>query len=289
MPAVLQPAEEHGVVGGLVPQRGGLAQHNPAVGDQHLVARIDPQQKGIGPAGHRRVDVGAQRVGAVGTDTGQQRHIAQLRRTSTVRSSLGFRAADVQQPVAEFERVDLRVVDAQQLPPRTTPSTMSGLCRGEPPTSLVSTSRSAMANPGIRRQQVFHHLDNARRLYGYAQQPARGLGGHHGRVGAGLLQQVLVLGFPDRGDDLGVGCQLARGEGDEDGGVVAVGGDDDRLGVLGAGQPQHLGVGCAAADGDQAALLARSSAAGSSSTTTMSAGATSSPTIAATAVLPLVP
>ena len=37
------------------------------------------------------------------------------------------------------------------------------------------------------------------------------------------------------------------------------------------------------------ALFARSSAAGFSSTTTMSAGFTSSPTIAATAVLPLVP
>ena len=37
--------------------------------------------------------------------------------------------------------------------------------------------------------------------------------------------------------------------------VVAVGGDDDRLGVLGAGQPQHLGVGRAAADGDQAGAL----------------------------------
>ena len=37
------------------------------------------------------------------------------------------------------------------------------------------------------------------------------------------------------------------------------------------------------------ALLARSSAVGFSSTTTMSAGATSSPIIAATAVLPLVP
>ena len=37
--------------------------------------------------------------------------------------------------------------------------------------------------------------------------------------------------------------------------VVAVGGDDDRLGVLGAGQPQHLGVGRVAAHGDQARAL----------------------------------
>ena len=54
---------------------------------------------------------------------------------------------------------------------------------------------------------------------------------------------------------LAFGRQLARGEGDEDGGVVAVGGDDDRFRVLGAGKAQHLGVGRTAADGDQARAL----------------------------------
>ncbi len=51
---------------------------------------------------------------------------------------------------------------------------------------------------------------------------------------------------------LAVGRQLARGERDQHRGVVAVGGDDDRLGVLRAGQPQHLGIGRVAAHGDQA-------------------------------------
>ena len=68
-------------------------------------------------------------------------------------------------------------------------------------------------------------------------------------------QQVLILGLPDRGDDLGLGRQLAGGERDQDRGVVAVGRDDDRLGVLGAGQPQHFRVGRAAAHGDQPGAL----------------------------------
>ena len=66
---------------------------------------------------------------------------------------------------------------------------------------------------------------------------------------------MLILGFPDRRDDLGVGRQLAGGERDEDSGIVAVGRNDDRLGVLGAGQPQHFGVRPAAADGDQSGAL----------------------------------
>ena len=100
-------------------------------------------------------------------------------------------------------------------PSRTTPSTMSDRCRGEPPTSLGLTSRSAMREPGVGGQQVFHHLDDARGLRRDAEQPACGLRGHHGGVGAGLLQQVLVLGFADRGDDLGVGRQLAGGQRDQ--------------------------------------------------------------------------
>ena len=88
---------------------------------------------------------------------------------------------------------------------------------------------------------------------------------------AGLLQQMLVLGLTDRGDDLRVRREFARGEGDKDGGVVAVGGDDDRLGVLGAGQPQHLRVVALPRTVTRPALLARSRAPGSSSTTTMSA------------------
>ena len=36
------------------PVLGGLAEHHPAVGDQHLVAPVDPQQQRVGPAGRPR-------------------------------------------------------------------------------------------------------------------------------------------------------------------------------------------------------------------------------------------
>ena len=79
VPTVGEPAEEHGVLRWLVAQLGGLAEHHLAAGDQHLVAPVDPQHQGVGPSGDRRVDVGAQRVGAVGAHSGQQRDVAQLR------------------------------------------------------------------------------------------------------------------------------------------------------------------------------------------------------------------
>ncbi len=53
--------------------------------------------------------------------------------------------ADVEQPVADLDLLDLAVVDAVQDPLRTTPSTMSRVWAGEPPVSVGSTSRSAMA------------------------------------------------------------------------------------------------------------------------------------------------
>ena len=111
VPAVGHAAKEHGVLRWLVAQLGGLTEYHLAAGDQDLVAPVDPQQQGVGPSGDGGVDVGAQRVGAVGTDSGQQRDVTEL---EPAPSSLGFRAADVQQPVTELQCVDLGVVDAQQ-------------------------------------------------------------------------------------------------------------------------------------------------------------------------------
>ena len=78
VPTVGHAAEEHRVLRWLVPQLGGLTEHHLAAGDQHLVAPVHPQQQGVGPSGDGRVDVGAQRVGAVGTDSGQQRDVTKL-------------------------------------------------------------------------------------------------------------------------------------------------------------------------------------------------------------------
>ena len=107
----------------------------------------------------------------------------------------------------------------------------------------------------IGGQQVFHHLDDTGRLDRDAEQAARGLRGHHGGVRTRLLKQMLVFDLAHRGDDLGVGREFTCRQRDQDGGVVTIGGDDNRLGMLGAGQPQHLGVGGAAADSDQAGTL----------------------------------
>ena len=79
MPAVGEAAEEDGVLRRFVAELGGLAEHRLAARDQDLVAPIDPQQQGVGPSGHRRIDVGAQLIGAVRTDAGQQRNVAQLK------------------------------------------------------------------------------------------------------------------------------------------------------------------------------------------------------------------
>ena len=57
-----------------------------------------------------------------------------------------------------------------------------------------------------------------------------------------------------RGDVVEV-LDRQQAERDEHRGVVTVGGDDDRFGVLCAREPKHLGVGGAASDGDQPGAL----------------------------------
>jgi len=54
-------------------------------------------------------------------------------------------------------------------------------------------------------------------------------------------------------NDVGLGRQFARGQGDQDRGVVTVGGHHDRAGPWHAGDPQHVGPRAGAVDGDQAA------------------------------------
>ena len=77
--AVLDAAEEHRLPRGFVAERCGVVKHQPAVGDEHLTARIHPQQRRIRPPRGGRLDIGAELVGAVGTDARQQRNAAQLK------------------------------------------------------------------------------------------------------------------------------------------------------------------------------------------------------------------
>jgi hypothetical protein len=77
VPAIGHPAEEHRVFVGLVPEFRRATEHHLAARNQHLVPAVDAQQQRVLPAGDRGIDVGTQRVGAVGADPGQQRDIAQ--------------------------------------------------------------------------------------------------------------------------------------------------------------------------------------------------------------------
>ena len=71
-------AQEHRVRRRLVGQAFRLTQQHLAVGDHHLVARVQPQQRRVRPAGGSGVDVGAHLVGPIGADARQQRHGLQL-------------------------------------------------------------------------------------------------------------------------------------------------------------------------------------------------------------------
>ena len=55
----------------------------------------------------------------------------------------------------------------------------------------------------------------------------------------------------DRGRDPDPRVELTGGEGDEGGGVVPIGGDDQGVGRLDAGQLQHGDAGAVADDGDR--------------------------------------
>ena len=72
-------------------------------------------------------------------------------------------------------------------------------------------------------EDVLDQLGDLRRLGREAEQAAGGPGGGDHGVGAALVQQVHVLLLLHRGDDRQARVELPGGQGDEDGGVVAVG------------------------------------------------------------------
>jgi hypothetical protein len=71
-------------------------------------------------------------------------------------------------------------------------------------------------------EQVLHHRAERRRERGEPEQAADGVGGGDHRVGAGLLHQRDVLLLAHRGDDPGLGVELAHRQRGEHVGVVAV-------------------------------------------------------------------
>jgi hypothetical protein len=77
VPAVGHPAQEHRLGRRGVTQFGGRGEHQLPVDDEDLVALIDPKQHRLYPSLPGGVDVGAQVVGAVGPDPGEQRDVAQ--------------------------------------------------------------------------------------------------------------------------------------------------------------------------------------------------------------------
>ena len=200
------------------------------------------------------------------------------------------RLADVEQPVARSSASTLRGVRrGSSSPPRTTPSTMSARCRGEPPTSLSSTSRSLIANPasGVRRSSI------TSTTVGVVVAAPRSLPAVSAEttteVGPGLPQQVHVLRLPHRRDDADVGA-ISR--------AVSV----TRTAV----SSRFVATTIALASGTPAtrstldrvalpATVTRPSAAAASSwarsvsTTTMSMGLAPSPSSVSTAARPLVP
>ena len=138
--------------------------------------RSTRNSKGVGPSGHRAASTSVRSsVGAVRADAGQQRHVAQLK-PCLVRSSLGFRAADVQQPVTELKGVDLGGVDAHQLAAANDAQHDVGQVPRRTAGFLRADFAFGEREPGVgcqRRSSIISTtLGVCRR---YAQQPARGL------------------------------------------------------------------------------------------------------------------
>jgi hypothetical protein len=71
MAATLDAAQEHRVRRRLIAQRNRRAEQHPAVGDQHLIARIHAQQSRIRPSVDGRVNIGAELIRTIGADARQ--------------------------------------------------------------------------------------------------------------------------------------------------------------------------------------------------------------------------
>ena len=249
------------MLGGLSPSSVGRPEHHPAVGDQHLVARVHPQHRGIRPprAARRRCRCAARRRGRrrPGTAAGTLRSSkSPCSASSAALIASAVRAADVQQPVAELDRVDLgrrRRAAAARRAPRRARCRPGAAASRRPPSR--STSRSAIANPasGVSRSSIISTTLGV----GVAMPSSR----------PAVSDDTTMESAPDCRSRcwfsasrtaamiLAFGRELAGGQRDQHRGVVAVGGDDDRLGVLRAGQPQHVGLGGVAVHGDQAGAL----------------------------------
>lgn len=111
MTAVGDAAEEDSIGWWTIAQRGGSTEHDPPAGHHDLIAGVHADQHGIRPGGNGSVNVGAQVVGPISTDSRQQRHIAQPETHGSVTL-----ATDVQQSIGGLKHIGLRGVDPHQLP-----------------------------------------------------------------------------------------------------------------------------------------------------------------------------
>ena len=111
MTAVGDPAEEHRVRRRHITQFRSGGEHHALIDDQHLIAVVDAQQGGLGPAGDGGVDISTQMVGAVGSDPRQQRNVAQLEARRVRHSTSAVRMKSRRS--LPLQSIDRGVVDPQ--------------------------------------------------------------------------------------------------------------------------------------------------------------------------------
>ena len=159
---------------------------------------------------------------------------------TTTRTSSGCRV-----PISGSSKRSVR-------PPRVTDSTMSRSERESEPDLAGGHGALVQVQTLAAGDEVLDDGDHARGVGREAQQPAGGGRRGDDGVGAGLPEEVGVLLLADTGRDRHARVELPHGEGDEDGGVVPVGRDDDRAGPLDRGPAQHLGAAGVADDAGEA-------------------------------------
>ena len=149
MPAVGEAAEEHGVLRRLVAELGGRCRAPP---DRRRSAPGCAGRPAAAAASGHPAFAASTSVRSSSARSAPMRDSSGTLRSwnPVVRSSLGFRAADVQQPVTELEGVDLGGVDThavRRCEPRPARCRSGAAANRRLP--WRSTSRSASREPGV--------------------------------------------------------------------------------------------------------------------------------------------
>ena len=151
-------------------------------------------------------------------------------------------AADDDEDVAGLELTDERVVETER-------AAAAGDRQDDVAQRARTESHLAGADGALVQVQtlaagdeVLDDVDDLRGVGRQAEQPAGRRGRGDDRVRARLPEEVGVLLLADAGRDRHGRVELPDGEGDEDGGVVPVGRDDDGARPLDRRPAQHLGA-----------------------------------------------